>query len=110
MTADGVLKGLFYLVLILNYIVLVSPVFSSRKDAYKEMSTARSWLAPAAAAALFLFVSPNLAIAFGCIFLFLSARFLFVLRYTPLGNKTFDRITLPLRRRLRRSRNKHDKY
>lgn len=46
MTADGVLKGLFYLVLILNYIVLVSPVFSSRKDAYKEMSTARSWLAP----------------------------------------------------------------
>lgn len=34
MTADGVLKGLFYLVLILNYIVLVSPVFSSRKDAW----------------------------------------------------------------------------
>lgn len=109
MTAGGVLKGLFYIVLILNYIVLVSPVFSSRKDFYKEMPTARSWLAPAGAAALFLFVSPNLAVAFGCIFLFLSARFLFVLRYTPLGNKTFKKATRPLRR-LRKSRNKHDKY
>jgi hypothetical protein len=27
-----------------------------------------------------------------------------------LGNKTFEKATLPLRRRLRRSRNKHDKY
>ncbi|WGI32908.1 hypothetical protein QDT91_00440 [Mycolicibacterium aubagnense] len=72
---------------------MVSPVFNSNNDAYKQMPTARSWLAPVGAAALFLFVSPNFAVAFGYIFVFLFARFLFVLRYTPLGSESLAKIT-----------------
>lgn len=108
MTADGIRNGLFYLVLILNYVILVSPAFSS--EAFKNPPSRKYWITQFSASLLFIPVASNLAIAFGCVALVMSSALIFALWQTPLGNKTFDRITLPLRRRLRRSRNKHDKY
>lgn len=66
MMAAVVLKGVFFLVLALNYVVMVSPVFNGDRDACKQMPTARSWLALVGVAALFLFVSPNVPAAFLC--------------------------------------------
>lgn len=108
MTVEGVRKGLFYLVLVLNYVILISPAFSS--DSFDRPPSRRYWITQFLASLLFIPVASNLAVAFGCVALVMISSLIFALWQTPLGNKTFEKATLPLRRRLRRSRNKHDKY
>ncbi|ANB00809.1 Uncharacterised protein [Mycolicibacterium phlei] len=89
------MNGLYALVLVLNCVLIVSLVFGD--DFNRKLPSKSGWYVQLAASSLFIFVAPNLAIAFGCIVGVMIARFIFALWLTPLGDNTFAKILRPFR-------------